>query len=113
MKSKSKYNSHPSGSGHRSLMPFKLPELEEMSILLRNACIGMIQLAHPESRPIVTEDYFGAMTVPGEMPETDQTVQIANWTHLFKVRRTEIYDVTLCNRSRRPFARDLPSCWYV
>ena len=89
MKSKFKCNSHSTGSGHRSLMPFKLPELEEMSILLRNACIGMIQLAHPESRPTVTEDYFGAMTAPGEMPEADQTVQIANWTHLFKVRVTK------------------------
>ena len=66
-------------------MPFKLSELEEMSLLLRNACIGMIELAHPESKPVITEDYSGVMVAPGEMPDTDQKAEIAKWTHLFKV----------------------------
>ena len=82
------------GSGHRSLMPFQISELVEMSLLLRNACMGMIELAHPETRPMVADSYFGAMlgsdhddngTSGGTTRATDQNAEIAKWTHLFKV----------------------------
>ena len=38
-------------------MPFSLPELVSMSLHLRDISLGLVELAFPESRPVVREDY--------------------------------------------------------
>ncbi|XP_070563134.1 ubiquitin-protein ligase E3C-like [Ptychodera flava] len=73
----------------RSLMPFRLSELVQMSLTLRDACLGMIELAHPETKPSVTEDYMKAMTSVGVVRDIispqDLQKQTENWAHVFKV----------------------------
>ncbi|XP_038056314.1 ubiquitin-protein ligase E3C-like [Patiria miniata] len=73
------------GESHRSLMPFQLDELVHMSLILRNACLGMIESAHPESRPSVTKDYRHAMASMGVISHDDSTEETALWMHVFKV----------------------------
>ncbi|XP_022110390.1 ubiquitin-protein ligase E3C-like [Acanthaster planci] len=70
---------------HRSLMPFQLDELVHMSLVLRNACLGMIECAHPETRPSVTKDYRRAMASVGVISHTDSGDEAAMWMHVFKV----------------------------
>ena len=48
--------------GHSS-MPFSLSELVAMSLALRDACLGIIELAHPDTRPALKEDYRAAFQV--------------------------------------------------
>ena len=42
-------------------MPFTLKELVPMSFALRDVTLGLIELAFPESRPAVREDYQQAV----------------------------------------------------
>ena len=44
-------------------MPFSLSELVAMSLALRDACLGIIELAHPDTRPALKEDYRAAFQV--------------------------------------------------
>ncbi len=38
-------------------MPFSLEDLVPMSLLLRDVALGLVELAYPESRPTIREDY--------------------------------------------------------
>ena len=77
--------SRPPGDTHHSLMPFRLDELIHMSLSLRNACLGMIECAHPETRPTVTEDYTQAMASVGVTPRSRSSDIASTWMHVFKV----------------------------
>ena len=71
-----------------SLMPFSLEELVHMSLALRNACLGMVELAYPESTPTVTSDYSLAMASIGVRQRVDPKKAekvMAMWLHVFKV----------------------------
>jgi ubiquitin-protein ligase E3 C len=45
------------GSSTRVWMPFTLSELVPMSLSLRDVTLGLIELAFPQSRPTVKEEY--------------------------------------------------------
>ncbi|KAH3832095.1 hypothetical protein DPMN_105372 [Dreissena polymorpha] len=38
-------------------MPFELKEVENMSVALKDVCLGILELAHPDARPTVNDDY--------------------------------------------------------
>eukprot|EP00092_Neocalanus_flemingeri_P033885 GFUD01036847.1.p1 GENE.GFUD01036847.1~~GFUD01036847.1.p1 ORF type:complete len:1078 (-),score=314.76 GFUD01036847.1:112-3345(-) len=70
----------------KAWMPFTLSELVPMSLHLRDIALGLVELAFPESRPSVREDYRQAVnsvrTVSQEMD--DCPTDIAIWSHMFK-----------------------------
>ena len=45
----------------RVWMPFTLSELVPMSLALRDVALGLVELAFPESRPVVKEEYQQAI----------------------------------------------------
>lgn len=71
------------------MMPFTLEELVILSRCLRDACLGIIKLAYPETKPEVREEYIAAfrsvgVTTNTEMQQCIQTEQ-KRWIQLFKV----------------------------
>ena len=89
-------------------MPFTLSELVPMSLSLRDVTIGLVELAFPESRPVVKEEYKQAV-----MSVRDPTREISDvgvtdthiWSHLF--RTTVLLVRQLYTRdTRRQFCPD-------
>ncbi|XP_075862873.1 ubiquitin-protein ligase E3C isoform X2 [Microcebus murinus] len=81
------------GQRQSSMMPFTLEELVVLSRCLRDACLGIIKLAHPETKPEVREEYVTAfqsigVTTSSEMQQCIQMEQ-KRWIQLFKV--TQLY----------------------
>ncbi|KAM9308508.1 ubiquitin-protein ligase E3C [Gastrophryne carolinensis] len=77
------------GQRQSSMMPFTLEELIVLSRCLRDACLGIIKLAYPETKPEVREEYMAAFRSIGvttnlEMQQRIQTEQ-KRWIQLFKV----------------------------
>jgi len=73
------------GSNQANWMPFTLPELVAMSLSLRDISLGLIELAFPESRPTVRDDYRLAVNSVRDNPlEITDDRDIVIWTHLFK-----------------------------
>ncbi|XP_063777972.1 ubiquitin-protein ligase E3C [Pseudophryne corroboree] len=77
------------GQRQSSMMPFTLEELVSLSRCLRDACLGIIKLAYPETKPEVREEYMAAfrsigVTTNVEMLQRIQTEQ-KRWIQLFKV----------------------------
>ncbi|KFV40942.1 Ubiquitin-protein ligase E3C, partial [Gavia stellata] len=77
------------GQRQSSMMPFTLEELVILSRCLRDACLGIIKLAYPETKPEVREEYIAAFRSVGvtkntEMQQCIQTEQ-KRWIQLFKV----------------------------
>ena len=70
-------------------MAFSLGELEVLSRALRDACMGIIELAHPETRPEVREEYRLALQSVGVVHRTCSQSQLRRtqlmWRRLFKV----------------------------
>lgn len=67
-------------------MPFTLNELVTISLRLKEVSLGLVELAFPESRPSVREDYRTAVTTLHDHPIVSQTAQDTQmWSHLFKV----------------------------
>jgi ubiquitin-protein ligase E3 C len=64
-----------------SWMPFRLSELVAMSQSLRDVALGLVELAFPESRPSVREDY--KMAVNRQETE-DSEVDVLVWSHMFR-----------------------------
>lgn len=64
-------------------MPFTTSELVLLSSHLKGVCSGLIELAFPDSRPTVRDDYRTAVLGPSCPIQSQQDTQI--WTHLFKV----------------------------
>ena len=68
-------------------MPFSLSELVNMSQHLRDIALGLVELAFPESRPTVREDYRVAVnSVKKSEPAAahNQVDDVRIWSHLFK-----------------------------
>lgn len=62
-------------------MPFALSELVGMSLKLKEVSLGLVELAFPDSRPSVKDQYKSAVH-PDEDIVPSNT---AMWAHLFKV----------------------------
>lgn len=71
------------------MMPFTLEELVILSRCLRDACLGIIKLAYPETKPEVREEYIAAFRSVGVTTNTEmqQCIQMEQkrWIQLFKV----------------------------
>ena len=79
------YGNSPFSAKQTNWMPFTLNELVTMSLTLRDISLGLIELAFPESRPMVREDYKQAVnSVRITQPEAQDDRDIIIWTHLFK-----------------------------
>lgn len=94
------------GQGQSSMMPFTLEELVVLSRCLRDACLGIIKLAYPETKPEVREEYMAAFRSVGvttnvEMQQRIQTEQ-KRWIQLFKVI-TNLVKMLKARDTRRNF----------
>ncbi|CAH1772399.1 unnamed protein product [Owenia fusiformis] len=90
-----------------SHMPFKVSELVPMSLELRNACLGIIELAHPDTKPTLREDYRKAFQSVGvNLLDTLSKEQLEykrkTWAHLFKVI-SHLVKQLHARDTRRPF----------
>ena len=65
-------------------MPFTLSELVPMSLALRDMTIGLIELAFPESRPVIRDDYKNAVKSVSKDPSGDELAQTHVWSHIFR-----------------------------
>lgn len=72
------------------MMPFTLSELVTLSRCLRDACLGIIKLAYPETKTEHREEYMAAFRSVGVKTNTEvqQRIQAEQkrWVQLFKVR---------------------------
>lgn len=100
------------GQRPSSLMPFTLEELVVLSRCLRDACLGIIKLAYPETRPEVREEYATAFQSIGvtASAEVQQCVQVEQkrWIQLFKVI-TNLVKMLKSRDTRRNFCP--PNHW--
>jgi len=65
-------------------MPFPLSALVPLSLTLKEVCLGLVELAFPDSRPSVRDDYRSA--VHGrDQPSAVSSQETQMWSHLFKV----------------------------
>nr|CAD7431264.1 unnamed protein product [Timema monikensis] len=64
-------------------MPFQLSELVSMTFTLKEVCLGLVELAFPDSRPSVTDGY--RMAVHGRDSDSNPIENTQMWAHLFKV----------------------------
>ncbi|MEJ1279532.1 ubiquitin protein ligase E3C [Cricetulus griseus] len=93
-------------------MPFTLEELILLSRCLRDACLGIIKLAYPETKPEVREEYVTAfqsigVTTNSEMQQCIQMEQ-KRWVQLFKVI-TNLVKMLKSRDTRRNFCP--PNHW--
>ncbi|MEQ2173915.1 hypothetical protein GOODEAATRI_002497 [Goodea atripinnis] len=72
-----------------SMMPFTLSELVTLSRCLRDACLGIIKLAYPETKAEHREEYMAAFRSVGVKTNTEvqQRIQAEQkrWVQLFKI----------------------------
>uniref|UniRef100_A0A5G2Q932 HECT-type E3 ubiquitin transferase n=1 Tax=Sus scrofa TaxID=9823 RepID=A0A5G2Q932_PIG len=100
------------GQRPSSMMPFTLEELVMLSRCLRDACLGIIKLAYPETKPEVREEYVTAfqsvgVTTNSEMQQCIQMEQ-KRWIQLFKVI-TNLVKMLKSRDTRRNFCP--PNHW--
>ncbi|XP_036720049.1 ubiquitin-protein ligase E3C isoform X4 [Balaenoptera musculus] len=101
------------GQRQSSMMPFTLEELIMLSRCLRDACLGIIKLAYPETKPEVREEYIIAfqsigVTTNSEMQQCIQMEQ-KRWIQLFKVVITNLVKMLKSRDTRRNFCP--PNHW--
>ena len=65
-------------------MPFSLGELVNMSQHLRDISLGLVELAFPDSRPAVREDYRIAVNSVKKEKVTEAEEDVRVWSHLFR-----------------------------
>ena len=71
-------------------MPFTTYDLAILSSQLKGVCLGLVELAFPDTRPSVRDDYKSAVLGPSSsIPTTPQNTQM--WSHLFKVIHCFLY----------------------
>ncbi|GAA6094490.1 ubiquitin-protein ligase E3C isoform X2 [Tachysurus ichikawai] len=94
------------GQRQASMMPFSLPELVTLSRCLRDACLGIIKLAHPETKSGHSEEYAAAFRSVGVKTSSQVQQRIQNqqkrWVQLFKVI-TNLVKMLKARDIRRPF----------
>ena len=80
-----------------SSMPFSLVELVPMTLMLRDSCLGIIELAHPDAKPMVTEEYKEALRMTGvrEINKQTRDEETRRWAYLFKVKFAEWSEVRI------------------
>ena len=68
-------------------MPFSLDELVPMTLMLRDSCLGIIELAHPDAKPMITDDYKEALRITGvkNIDQQARDQETRRWAYLFKV----------------------------
>lgn len=71
-----------SGGGGR-IHAFEFSELGGLCRTLRQVCLGLVELAYPETRPVVCGQYKDA--VGNTQIELSGKNQTPAWSHLFKV----------------------------
>ena len=64
-------------------MPFTTSDLVPLSKNLKEVCLGLIELAFPDTRPSVRDDYKNAVLGLSPVMQNEQNTHM--WTHLFKV----------------------------
>ena len=72
-----------------SFMPFSLKEIEQMSSILCNVVIGIIEIVYPESSPTFTGQYLAAMKSVGAKSALLKKGDFhpkEKWIRLLKVR---------------------------
>jgi len=74
---------HVSKNRQQHTMPFTIAELAVLSGHLKGVCLGLVELAFPDTRPTVRDDYRNAVLGPTFAVQCRHDTQI--WTHLFKV----------------------------
>ncbi|XP_077365504.1 ubiquitin-protein ligase E3C [Festucalex cinctus] len=94
------------GQTQSSMMPFTLVELVTLSRCLRDACLGIIKLAYPETKTEHREEYMAAFRSVGVKTNTEvqQRIQAEqkHWVQLFKVI-TNLVKMLKARDIRRPF----------
>uniref|UniRef100_A0A3B3BDY6 Ubiquitin-protein ligase E3C n=1 Tax=Oryzias melastigma TaxID=30732 RepID=A0A3B3BDY6_ORYME len=94
------------GHVQSSMMPFTLSELVTLSRCLRDACLGIIKLAYPETKTEHREEYMAAFRSVGVKTnnEVQQRIQAEQkrWVQLFKVI-TNLVKMVKARDIRRPF----------
>ena len=60
-------------------MPFSLNEVVELASILRDVCLGLVELAYPDTRPSTSFNFVKTRT-----GNTEEDTRY--WMHLFKVR---------------------------
>jgi hypothetical protein len=65
-------------------MPFNVSELVPLSLSLKEVCLGLVELAFPDSRPTVRDDYRSAVR-GREQHSAVSNQETQMWAHLFKV----------------------------
>uniref|UniRef100_A0A8C2CYE4 Ubiquitin-protein ligase E3C n=1 Tax=Cyprinus carpio TaxID=7962 RepID=A0A8C2CYE4_CYPCA len=94
------------GQSQTSMMPFSLAELVTLSRCLRDACLGIIKLAYPETKTEHKEEYVAAFRSVGVKTnsQVQQHIQARQkrWVQLFKVI-TNLVKMLKARDIRRPF----------
>ncbi|XP_035826355.1 ubiquitin-protein ligase E3C isoform X2 [Aplysia californica] len=89
-----------------SSMPFTLDEVVPMCRALRDCCLGIIELAHPDSRVAMSDDYIQALQKTGVLNKSNKDEEVVEqtrlWAYLFKVISTLVRQLH-SRDSRRPF----------
>lgn len=60
-------------------MPFNLSEVVELASMLRDVCLGLVELAYPDTRPNTSFSLAKARNSSSDNEDTRL------WMHLFKV----------------------------
>lgn len=88
------------GQTQSSMMPFTLSELVTLSRCLRDACLGIIKLAYPETKTEHREEYMAAFRSVGVKTNTEvqQRIQAEQkrWVQLFKVEPLKLLAHSNC-----------------
>lgn len=100
------FGSSADGQSQSSMMPFSLGELVTLSRCLRDACLGIIKLAYPETKTEHKEEYVAAFRSVGVKTnsQVQQRIQAQQkrWVQLFKVI-TNLVKMLKARDIRRPF----------
>ncbi|XP_033208401.1 ubiquitin-protein ligase E3C [Belonocnema kinseyi] len=64
-------------------MPFTTSDLVPLSNHLKGICLGLVELAFPDTRPSVRDDYKSVVLGLSPSSPSEQNTHV--WTHLFKV----------------------------
>jgi ubiquitin-protein ligase E3 C len=63
-------------------MPFSLTEVVELASILRDVCLGLVELAYPDTRPSTSFNFVKTRTTSTGNTQEDTRL----WMHLFKVK---------------------------